>query len=702
MEKNMNKLIKELKDPPKEFTPVPFWFFNDKPDRETIKKQLEDFVSKGVHGFVLHPRIGLPKELHYLGEEYFSFIRYITETAAELEMSVVLYDEGMYPSGSAHGEVVKENPAFASRGITLTHSPGGRKLVACLPQGRYLIEDFTKGTIRGIHYGEDDKEEDAPLSADILNPQAVEAFIRLTHERYYEKLGEYFGSTIIGFFTDEPCIMGRNVNGFFAWTEGLAEEITARGGTLQDLAALFDNKENNTTELYKRLVKERLNQVFYKRISEWCTAHRISLMGHPARSDDIEEEMYFHIPGQDLIMRRVAPETGGVLEPDSVQAKCSADMACHLGRRRNSNECFGVCCRDKIPWYFTAADMKWYIDWLGVRGVNLYIPHAFYYSIAGKRKEERPPDVGPNNIWWDHYKLFSDYMKRISCLMTDSGNCARVAVLCESGHMPYKETACLYEKQIEFHYLPVSLLERCTVTDGRLQLNGWEYSSVLEVTGRDYGKVLKSVPVITDCTDLKPHDFVTDIPCPGLRVKHLIKDGISLYFIFNEGREEIHTAVTVQERGVPVILNLWNFSLDQAESWEEKRGTRFFVHLNRGETRLILFDGEGEYKASKRTPAFLGNFSGRFQLVSCEPNRKTYEMIYEADYVEGDEIFEVSGEEMAECYCNGQFAGVGFFHRHRFSVGGLLKKGKNELRLIFTGNAANLYAGGRIPYGIER
>mgnify|MGYP007129640589 CR=1 FL=1 len=42
-------------------------------------------------------------------------------------------------------------------------------------------------------------------------------------------------------------------------------------------------------------------------------------MGHPEASDDVEEELYFHIPGQDLIMRRVSPESGGLREFDSVQ-----------------------------------------------------------------------------------------------------------------------------------------------------------------------------------------------------------------------------------------------------------------------------------------------------------------------------------------------------------------------------------------------
>lgn len=66
-----------------------------------------------------------------------------------------------------------------------------------------------------------------------------------------------------------------------------------------------------------------------------------------------------------------------------------------MHRRRNANECFGACNKDDNPWQLSGGDIKWYTDWLAVRGVNLFIPHAFYYSIRGKRKDERPPDVGP-------------------------------------------------------------------------------------------------------------------------------------------------------------------------------------------------------------------------------------------------------------------------------------------------------------------
>lgn len=54
-----------------------------------------------------------------MSEAYFDAVKFIVKTADELGMKVVLYDEGMYPSGSAHGMVVKKNQEYASRGITL-------------------------------------------------------------------------------------------------------------------------------------------------------------------------------------------------------------------------------------------------------------------------------------------------------------------------------------------------------------------------------------------------------------------------------------------------------------------------------------------------------------------------------------------------------------------------------------------------------
>lgn len=738
----ITKLIQEILSPSDEFTPIPFWFFNDEPDVERIAMQLADYVEKGVNGIVLHPRIGVPESVPYLSERYFQAVRFIVKTASELGMKVVLYDEGMYPSGSAHGMVVAENPSYASRGIKIVETesdiPAEGKMITRFEDGKLLVYCFTHGTIRGIHFGEDDGEAGAPASADILNPDAVDTFIRLTHDRYYEELKEYFGSTVIAFFTDEPCALGRNAAGFKEWVPDMEHEITAAGGSLEELKGLFEGARNATTEIYHKLIKKHLREIFYARLSHWCDSHGIALMGHPEVSDDVEEELYFHIPGQDLIMRRVSPETGGITEFDSVQAKLSADIARHLGRRRNANECFGVCFRNNIPWYFTGADMKWYIDWLGIRGVNLFIPHAFYYSVAGKRKEERPPDVGPNNIWWKHYRRFSDYIKRLSYLMTDSVNGAKVAVLCDNNRVPYKELAPLFENQIEFNYLPIALLPECHMEKGELCIREYAYDAVLNVTDEAWNQLLPEcevggMPLLASVSEQLVNSFKsnkqgivelrtvhTDKPCPSLRVSKLQKHDNMMYLFSNEGETALSTNVTVPEKGIPIFVDLWRGECYKAGVSEPEKvdcgqqGSSFALHLESRETLLVIL-GEDAAAESKELIAilqqrdyeqaqenFLGDWTGKFVLQGKCNNQAVYTYHYSANTITGAESFLVKGEEMAECYCNGVFVDVSFWNAHKFNIGAFLQKGDNEIKLVLTGNAANIYCEANIPFGLWR
>lgn len=787
----MTTILKELLEPDREYSPIPFWFYNDGFDEEKVRKQLADYVEKGVNGFVLHPRIGVPEDMPYLSDRYFEAVRFIVKTADSLGMKVVLYDEGMYPSGSAHGMVVEADPEYASKGIILldreaaeeklTKEPSAQ-VIAELESGRKIVYGFTGGTIRGIHFGEDDGEAGAPKSADILNPDAVDEFIRLTHDRYYENLKEYFGNTVFAFFTDEPCALGRNAGRYREWCKGLEEEILAAGGRLEELEGLFiktgavagredvvSTVQNPTVTLYHQLIKKKLRDIFYARLSGWCESHGIALMGHPAESNDIEEELFFHIPGQDLILRRVSPETGGLREFDSVQAKLSADIARHLGRRRNANECFGVCNRKNIPWYFTAGDMKWYIDWLGHRGVNLFVPHAFYYSVLGQRKGERPPDVGPNNIWWKHYRRFSDYFKRLSWLMTDSVNGAKTAVLCDNNKAPYEETACLYENQIEFNYLPAAVLEqailegKALVKDGKLCMAGYEYSVILNTLGEDYEKRLpEGVRVVHTGEELLGDPFlrsglVLKEKCKTVRLNTLTKDGTTMYLLGNEGDTLVRTDVSVTCDSPVMLFDLWKgefYSLAKSE---------FELCLDPSETVLILPAGtaglcpvkgapdqervagsEGapdhervagservpdqeraagservpdqermsgltkeveiveirEEMPAKRRERF-ADWTSRFALEGKRENEAVYTCRCKAADLGDTTGFYVTGSEMVECYCNGQFVDVSFWGKHFFDLAGQLKEGENEIRLVCTGNAANIYENADIPFGLE-
>lgn len=769
----VRRILEELKEPGEEFSPIPFWFFNDAFDEGRVKAQLTDYVEKGVNGFVLHPRIGIPEEMPYLSKAYFRAVRFILSTAAGLGMKVVLYDEGMYPSGSAHGMVAEGNPEYGARGIVLLDSERaeekltaeeGAETIVHLTEGRQIVYGFTGGTIRGIHFGEDDGEPGAPRAADILNPLAVEKFIRLTHDRYYEELKEYFGTTVIAFFTDEPGALGRNAGDYRPWAAGLDKEIAAAGGSLEELEGLFGEKgeripgredivtgaDNKTIRLYHKLIKARLREVYYKRLSDWCGSHGIVLMGHPAESDDIEEELYFQIPGQDLIMRRVAPETGGLREFDSVQAKLTADIAGQLGRRRNANECFGVCCRDKIPWYMTGGDMKWFIDWLGLRGVNLLIPHAFYYSVEGKRKEERPPDAGPNNIWWRHYRRFSDYIKRLCYLMTDSVVPAKLAVLCDNNRVPGKEIACLYENQIGFHYLPASLLEQAQMREGRVCIREYSYNIVLNLLGEEYEERFRSrlgTALVTAAGQeeeavlraaeeaaaeaeisaerkTKKEYFpetknitlgaVCCPACKDLRMVRLNKMGVCMLLLGNEGKEAVETEVKIPGMKNAIGLDLWKIDGTGSRS---SRGETFALRLEPRETVLLIPNVPEELAAeagkNHEETAEYPDWTGRFFLTEKEENRAVYTLRYE--YQKSEKSFEkepdkdgrgdicgffVRAEEMVECYCNGAFVDVSFWGIHRFCLKGFQRQGQNEIRLVVTGNAANLYENAGIRFGL--
>ena len=62
----LDRYKEEFLNPSSEFSPFPFWFWNDVLDKEEINRQMCAFKEKGIDGFVLHPRIGLPEELGYL------------------------------------------------------------------------------------------------------------------------------------------------------------------------------------------------------------------------------------------------------------------------------------------------------------------------------------------------------------------------------------------------------------------------------------------------------------------------------------------------------------------------------------------------------------------------------------------------------------------------------------------------------------
>jgi hypothetical protein len=815
MNNTLESFKRQFVNPPEEFSPIPFWFWNDELSKEEIIEQIHDFHSKEVKGFVIHPRMGLSRATPYLSDAYMELVEVAVTEASKLEMSIILYDEGMYPSGSACGLVVQQNPEYASRGLRMEEHPCGSESIRIsfdLAQGEEIvsvqavrklsentiahdstisldfdqdgvefispemgiwsvllfIETYSKGTIRGVHSGQDDGEPDAPLAADLLNPKAVQAFISLTHERYYDWLSGYFGSTIFAFFTDEPDLLGReHKQGLKPWTRRFIDEFLDCGNHEQNLPVLWFEAGEETLSIrsaFETTVRNRLARTYYKQLADWCEAHTISLTGHPAASDDIGLLEHFHIPGQDVVWRYIAPEDNKALTgAHSTMGKCSADSARHRSKRRNLNECFGVCGKES-GWALSADNMKWYLDWLFVRGVNLISPHAFYYSIRDERRDERPPDVGPNNIWWPEYSKFSRYIKRMSWLMTDSVNAAEVAVLAQADHLPWEIAKPLYENQIEFNYLEEELLDGlCQIEAGEIQIAKQRYKALLiensdrvksviwpmleefvkqgglliEISKDDRKRTMEFGQLRVSHADELPETLMRLLcrksliqpASPSIRISCIKKEGIEFYVIVNEGETPYEGKLRTELFGKTELWQPWTGIMEIAQtdqlagdhqdiSFTVERRECLVIAIAPSQETLqpqvptvllaeIMDISEG-WRVSGMVTGVSGEIPALLSWTEIEglehfSGTVTYEKSFEfAEPLKYEKIKLDLGEvhEMVRLWMNGIEVGVRMWKPYVFDIKMDVRQGMNEIRVEVTNSLANRYDGQSLPSGL--
>ena len=146
--------------------------------RQQIAVILQRYLDKGITQFLMYPRDGC--DVPYMSERWLTICRDFIETAASLGMEVWLYDEFNWPSGTCFGRVMEEDPAYAAKYVLVEN-------------GTCRIEEtrFSNGRIPDRY-------------ADILQPDAVECFLRLTHEVYYKHFAPWFGTVIRGSLRTNP------------------------------------------------------------------------------------------------------------------------------------------------------------------------------------------------------------------------------------------------------------------------------------------------------------------------------------------------------------------------------------------------------------------------------------------------------------------------------------------------------------------
>jgi len=255
-------------------------------------------------------------------------------------MSLWLYDECGYPSGSARDLTLQGHPEWAARGLLVaeTNACGGtvslavppgklvsavalprrkgvialdeakdlaacvadRRLVWQVPEGEWFVVAMTDDLLyEGTH---------AAISLafkkpciDLLTPEPTARFLEVTHERYAEKLGKDLGRYFTATFTDEPSLQNLWFRPMpyrvLPWSLTFERDFKRlRGRELRPLlpALVAEAGPAGAKARYDfwNTVAEQVSENYFGQIQTWCRKHGLASGGHLL----MEEGLVGHVP----------------------------------------------------------------------------------------------------------------------------------------------------------------------------------------------------------------------------------------------------------------------------------------------------------------------------------------------------------------------------------------------------------------------
>ncbi len=472
----------------------PFWSWNDKLCKQELESQIEAMKKVGIDGFFMHARGGLITE--YMSDEWFDMIGACLDKADTLGMDAWAYDENGWPSGFANGKVPAKGEAYRQKWLCLDIV----KDVNSLPEnvlGYYILSgnrvemlEKAKQDCYVIYYSSN------VYYIDTFNPDAIDCFIENTHEKYFERFGNRFGSSLKGFFTDEPQYLN---NGHAPWSVVFEKSFKERYGydLIPQLLKLFVDTDDSAalrSDFYN-MVSDDFRETFIKKMYDWCTEHNCRLTGHMMNEDSILVQMrstggvmscykYFHEPGIDWLGRFISTP----LVPKQL-----GSAAYQLGRK-TLTESFALC-----GWDVSLNELKWIAQWQAVNGVTMLCPHLEGYSLRGERKRDYPASLFRQLPWFEEgYPAFAEYWVKLGELLDSGKDTAPLLVIhpIQSAYILYNPedtaetermddgfaqiTSGLSGEHILHHYGDeVLIAELSEVKNGVLKVGNCEYTAVL-------------------------------------------------------------------------------------------------------------------------------------------------------------------------------------------------------------------------------
>ena len=511
---DQGRLYAEFLNPPREYSPMPFWFWNGQLDGTRIQEQIRQMVDQHVYGAFLHARDGL--ETPYLSEEWWKAIDAGLQEAKRSGFFFNFVDEYDWPSGEVRNiwmmgnhqsEVLKRNPAFRMKSLAyreqIVHGPSSVTLAEIPEQQTVLVARWMGGgrldpeTLRRIdlHQTPAPAHWDAPEGdwlimqfylepsvgfdggvVDLMNPDAVKTFFDLSYGEYYRRFKSYFGNTIRYSFSDHEGVFGYRI----AWTPGLYDTFQKRTGyDLRNVLPLLvydgGSASRKTRQDYLATVTQLYQDSFWSGITQSAKALGIGRSGH-AWEESLQSSTAFQ--GSLFALERGLDPVGVDSLYDfgrqPLNFKVAQSVADFEGRRF-ACENQGVQGTDS---YLDMEGLRKATNAIGAWGVNLFIPHAFDYDAA---RANYPPDW-LHQPYWPYFSHYADYTRRISFMNSEKSRHAANVLLYYPISSVWADADPLFSSKTEYQHL----IDPLSWKNGTVLINDYYGRMILRLAERQW------------------------------------------------------------------------------------------------------------------------------------------------------------------------------------------------------------------------
>ena len=531
--------------------------------RQELPELVQQIYDSGARALCVESRT----HQAFCDREWWEDMDVVLAEARKRDMKVWILDDRYFPTGCANGLIAEKYPQLRKWHLAEDHvdvvGPAGQNAMLLRSgeeeillgvyayrrsrdsqvlegppidltghvKGRYVYWDVPRGVWRVMAFYKTRRGAVQKDYIHFIDKASVDVLIEGVYEPHYARYGHLFGSTVAGFFSDEPnmgncqTLYGAGEASMYdqrlgqpglalPWTEELFEKLKASLGTdaLGLLAALWYEIGEQTPAVrvtYMDILTGLWRENFTERIGAWCRQRGVAYTGHIIEDMNASTRLgwsaghFFRamdgqdMAGIDVVLHQVMPGLahyphatalpGGYIDPEFfhyMPARLAVSHSHIQPRMQNRAMCeiFGA-----YGWAEGVPMMRRLVDHMLVRGINHFVPHAFSPDYPDP---DCPPHfhAGGCNPQFDAFSQLMRYTNRVCHLLEGAQETVSGAILYHaegewSGReymLAQKPAKQLYDAQLNYDILPMdALLEQAWVENGTLRIGRMRYPVLL-------------------------------------------------------------------------------------------------------------------------------------------------------------------------------------------------------------------------------